>query len=49
MVKAKVNGVECKVYDYKWVNGRYVLTVSFPNCYNIKFDVLAELVEMSEA
>ena len=46
MVKAKVNGVECVVYDYIDTDCGIVCMVKYPN-YNIKLSVLAELIEVS--
>lgn len=45
MTKAKVNGVECTVYDYNVVNGITICRVKYPN-YNILLPVLAELIEV---
>ena len=47
MTKAKINGIDCRVYEFKMINGNYYLTVSFPDLYDMKFDVVAELVELS--
>jgi hypothetical protein len=45
MVKAKVNGVECTVYDFIKVNGYTICLVKYPH-YNILLPVLAELIEV---
>lgn len=47
MTKAKINGIDCRVYEFKMINGNYYLTVSFPDLYDVKFDVVADLVELS--
>ena len=46
MIKAKVNGVDCTVYDFIKVNDFTICRVAYPN-YNILLPVLAELIEVS--
>ena len=46
MTKAKVNGVECTIYDYNVIEGVAICRVKYPN-YNILLPVLAELIEVS--
>lgn len=46
MIKAKVNGVECTVYDFIRVDGFTICRVAYPH-YNILLPVLAELIEVS--
>ena len=45
MTKAKVNGVECTVYDYNVIEGVTICRVKYSN-YNILLPVLAELIEV---
>ena len=45
MIKAKVNGVECTIYEFIHLNAGIVCMVHYPN-YNIKLPVLAELIEV---
>ena len=45
MVKAKVNGVECTVYDFIKVNGYTICRVRYPH-FHILLPVLAELIEV---
>lgn len=46
MIKAKVNGVECTVYDFTTIEGVTICRVAYPH-YNILLPVLAELIEVS--
>lgn len=45
MTHAKVNGVECVVYDYQVIGDFTICRVKYPN-YNILLPVLAELIEV---
>lgn len=45
MIKAKVNGVECTVYDFDMVNGFTICRVAFPY-FKTLLPVLAELIEV---
>lgn len=47
MVKAKVNGVECTVYDFIEVGGFKICRVAYPHNYNVLLPVLAELIEVN--
>ena len=48
MTKAKVNGVECRVYGYKWVGDKYYCVVCYPELFDkVLADVPASLVELS--
>ena len=46
MTKAKVNGVECIVYDYNVIDGVTICRVKYPNV-KVLLPVLAELIEVS--
>lgn len=46
MTKAKVNGVECVVYEYQVIDGFTICRVKYPN-YDVLLPVLAELIEVS--
>ena len=45
MTEAYVNGVKCTIYDYIQTEWGLVCMVLYAN-YNIKFPVLAELIEL---
>ena len=45
-MKAKINGVECVIYDFIHADGTTYCNVAFPNLYNMKFLVLASLIEV---
>lgn len=45
-LKAKINGVECVIYDFIHADGTTYCNVAFPNLYNMKFLVLASLIEV---
>ena len=45
MVNARVNGVDCVIYEYIETEAGTIFMVKYPN-YNIKLPVLAELIEV---
>lgn len=45
MVNARVNGVDCVIYEYIETEAGTICMVKYPN-YNIKLPVLAELIEV---
>lgn len=46
MTHAKVNGVDCIIYDFMKVDGFTICRVKYPN-YDVLLPVLAELIEVS--
>lgn len=46
MTKAKVNGIECVIYDYQFIDGFTICRVKYPY-FNVLLLVLAELIEVS--